>query len=148
MAKKKFKFRLERVRDYRDSLKKEKERELALKNLELRVAEERREEIMQAQEGTILPDTTEMTMAELTLTREYLRYLQVSLEIQRKVVKDATVAVEQAREAYVEKAKDVKILDGLKDRKFEEYKEERRKDERKELEKLTVQRHRLRSQDF
>lgn len=140
---KKFKFRLQRVLEYRESLKKEKERELALRNAELHAAEQRLEDIITAQDKTEVPANRQMTMAELMLSGDYLRFLQEMLVNQRLLVIQATDAVEEAREAYIEKAIEAESLEMLKDKKFEEYKTERKRDERKELDKLTVQRYRF-----
>jgi flagellar protein FliJ len=142
---KKFKFRLQRVLEYRNLLKKEKERELALRNAELHEAQERLERIVAAQDSTAVPDRSEMTMAELMLTGEYLRYLQDALVNQRLLVHQAAEAVEAARDAYIEKAIEAESLEGVKDRRLNEFKEESRRQDRKEMDKLTVQRYRFKS---
>jgi flagellar protein FliJ len=142
---KKFKFRLQRVLEYRNVLKKEKERELALRNAELHEAQERLERIVAAQDSTAVPDRPEMSMAELMLTGEYLRYLQDALVNQRLLVHQAAEAVEAARDAYIEKAIEAESLEGVKDRRFSEFKEESGRQERREMDKLTVQRYRFKS---
>jgi flagellar FliJ protein len=140
---KKFKFRLQRVLDYRTSVKKESERELALKNAELHAAEERRESIISEQDGVSLPTEGEITMAELQLTREYQAYLHESLINQRLLVLEASGAVEAARDAYIAKAIEAETLESLKKKKVQAHSDERRREERKELNDLTVQRHRF-----
>ncbi|MCB0322900.1 MAG: flagellar export protein FliJ [Bdellovibrionales bacterium] len=140
---KKFKFRLQRVLDYRNSVKKDKERELALKNALLHAAEHRLEEIIDEQDGVELPTNGEMTMAELQLTREYQQYLQDALVEQRLTVLEAASAVEAARDAYIEKAIEAETLETLRKKKQLEHRDERRREERKELNDLTVQRHRF-----
>lgn len=140
---KKFRFRLQRVLDYRTSLKKEKERELAVKNAELHAAEERKESILKEQDGIMLPAEGEITMAELQLTKDYQAYLQESLVHQRLLVLEAAGAVELARDAYIEKAVEAETLETLKAKKLAEHTVERRREERKELNDLTVQRHRF-----
>lgn len=140
---KKFRFRLQRVLDYRISLRKDKERELALKNAELRNAEDRLVAIINEQDRNGLPENGEVTLAELQLTREYQQYLQESLIEQRLLVLEATSAVEAARDAYIEKAIEAETLETLKKKKIAEHKDEARREERKELNDLTVQRHRF-----
>ena len=140
---KKFNFRLQRVLDYRNSLKKEKERELALRNSELREAEERLQTILAAQDAVPPEDEHEMIMAELGLKCDYLYYLQESLVNQRDLVAEAAHAVDLAREAYIEKAVESETLETLKKKKKEEYTTERRRSERKEADKMTVQRFRF-----
>ena len=140
--KKKFKFRLQRVLDYRESLKKEKERELALRNSELLQAEERLQRVMAAQES-VEPPMGETTMAELALAGDYLYYLQQALVRQRELIIEAAEAVDEAREAYIEKAVEAKTLDTLKQKRREEHSIELRRSERKETDKVTVQRYRF-----
>ena len=140
---KKFKFRLQRVLDYRNSVKKEKERELAQRNAELHAAEERRNSIMEEQDNVSLPMEGEITMAELQLTKDYQAYLHESLIYQRLLVLEAAGAVEAARDAYIEKAIEAETLETLRKKKVEEHKTERRREERKQLNDLTVQRHRF-----
>lgn len=142
---KKFKFRLERVLDYRNSLKKEKERELAMRNAELHAAEEHLHQIMAWQEAVKVPSKKKMSMAELMLAGDYLRYLQEALISQRLLVLEAANAVEAARDAYIEKAIEAESLETLKKRRFAEYSEEKRRREKKELDTLTVQRYRFKS---
>ena len=53
------------------------------------------------------------------------------------------MAVEAARLAYVEKAVEEETLETLKDKRLNEYKEEKHREERKELSSLVVQRYRF-----
>lgn len=138
---KKFRFRLERVLDYRNIVKKEKERELAVKNHELVEAEELLEQIVQEQDSCQSVGEAQ-TMAELALTAHYQERLQEMFIQQRVLVLEATDAVEQAREAYLEKALEAEVLDKFKGRKREEFKEERKRHERRELDNSVIVRHR------
>lgn len=144
---KRFKFRLQKVLEYREGLRKESERELALKNRELAEQEERLRSIMTAQENAKLITSGQVTMAEMSLHGDYRRYLQEALVQQRLRVDEATQAVDRAREAYLEKAIDEEKLSTLKERRLEEFKEERMKAERKSLDELTVTRFRLKGSD-
>jgi flagellar export protein FliJ len=58
---------------------------------------------------------------------------------------EATSAVEDARDAYIEKAIEAEILDTLKGRRKDEHKDEVRLDEQKELDEIAVSRHRFKS---
>jgi flagellar FliJ protein len=138
---KKFRFRLERVLDYRTIVKKEKERELAVKNHELVEAEELLEQIVEEHNSCQVAEGAQ-TMAELALGAHYQERLQEMLIQQRVLVLEATDAVEQAREAYLEKALEAEVLDKFKGRKREEFKEERKRHERRELDNSVIVRHR------
>ncbi len=139
---KRFKFRLQQVLDYRAKVRKDQERELAFRNLELYSAEEDLSEILQAQDSCV-PPTAVQSMAELKLTGDFQLRLRADLEQQRVLVKEAMHAVDAARDAYIEKAVEAKILETLKEKRRALYKEERHKAERKELDEMVIQRHKL-----
>ena len=138
---KKFRFRLERVLDYRHILKKECERELAVKNNELAEAEELLEQILQEQDSCQAREDV-VSMAELALNTYYQERLQEMLIQQRVLVLEATDAVEQARDAYLERALEAEVLDKFKERKREQFEEERKRHERRELDNSVIVRHR------
>ncbi|MFN8388998.1 MAG: flagellar export protein FliJ [Bdellovibrionota bacterium] len=144
---KKFKFRLQRVLEYRHQLTKEKERLLALRNAELREAEDTLQMILSEQDRSTGFEEGILSMAELSLMGDYQQALQSALVKQRLLVLQATDAVDEAREAYREKAIEEESLEKLRERKVDEFKEERRKNERKELDSLVVQRHRFTKHD-
>lgn len=140
---KKFKFRLQRVLEFRHTLTKEKERELMKCNQELQSAEQRVEEILAAQDTADGGDARVTSMAELIAEGDYYRALQNALVCERLHVLEAAEAVERAREAYVEKAIEEESLVKLKERKLEQHREEVRKFEKKELDALVTQRYRF-----
>jgi flagellar FliJ protein len=139
MKKKRFKFRLEKVLEFRESEKEERAKILAKEQLELRMREEKRDEIIDIQNNLKIPESVEMTMAELDLTGKYQELLREALIEQRLLVIEAQNAVEQARDAYLEKAIETEMLVTLKDRRFEEHKDEVRRDERKMLSEFVTQ---------
>ena len=140
---KKFQFRLQRVLEYRHTLTKDKERELAIRNGELHEAEGGLQMILDAQDGDGGVAAGVISMAELALRGEYYEALQQSLIRQRDTVQEAIKAVDAAREAYREKAVEEETLETLKERKQDEHQELHRKEERKQLDNLVVQRHRF-----
>lgn len=135
---KKFVFRLQRVLEFRHSEKREREKQLQLKNLELANAEERLGHILAAQDNW--PDAVEeiMTMAELSLDGNYREGLQTALVNQRLMVKEAEIAVEKARDAYIEKAVETKTLDTLKAKRKGDWEVDKKREERKIMDKLTM----------
>jgi len=137
---KKFRYRLERVLDYREAEKSEKERELAAKNYELHSAETRLDAIIVAQDGARLPENSELSMAEVMLQREFQQGLRVLLERQRDLILEATEAVDQARNAYLEKAVAAETLVSHKEKRFEEWKDDKRRSDRRATDDLTVMR--------
>ena len=140
---KRFTFRLQRVLDYRETLKKEKERELALKNHELSTAEQSVQRILEEQNSSDGVAEGVKTMAEVGLVGDYLRGLQRALENQRERVKEAQVAVEAARDAYIEKATEVKTLDTVKGKRHEEFLEDKARRDKRTSDDIVVQRFRF-----
>ena len=140
---KRFKFRLQRVLEFRHTLTKEKERELANRTFELRTVEQNVADILREQDEADSPETAVLTMAELQARGEYYDALQQALVRERENVLAAAEAVEQARLAYVEKAVEEETLEKLKEKKRILHNEELHRNERKELDSLVTQRFRL-----
>ena len=140
---KKFDFRLKRVLDYRQLVKKESERDFAKKTGRLRTLEQELEDIIEAQDKALFNPKQRVTMAEFSLVEQYQERLQGELEEQRRLVENASKEVEEARQVYIEKSIETSILENLKDKKIEDYKLDTRREERKDLNEMTVQRYRL-----
>lgn len=144
----KFRFRLERVLDYRNTVKREKELELIEKNHQLMSAEEQLADIVSAHDSLAEQRAiSEKTMADLALELTYQAALQEMLLHQRILVLEATEAVEQARDAYIEKAIEAETLETLRERRKEEFQLEQKRKERKSQDQLVVLRHRLTKKD-
>ena len=142
---KKFKFRLQRVLEFRDRIKKGKQRELSMKQGELNQAEQRVDQILSTQDSSATPGEELLSMAELKLAGEYQESLRDALVEQRLLVIEAANAVEEARDAYLEKAVEAEMLESLKRKRLEEHKEEVRKAERKDTDEMSILRHRFRA---
>ena len=132
---KKFRFRLEQVLNFRKVEKKDRERELAFRNMELHTREQRLGAILDAQDKSNVPGGP-LTMAEFALHSRYHEALRRALERQRELVQEAIKAVEIARDAYLEKAIETKTLETLKDHRRDEHREEARREDRKEIDEL------------
>ncbi len=135
-----FRFRLERVRQFRAIVKKEKERELSRRNLDLFEAVQRREEIRAAQDAFPVPEHTNMSVEELLLIGQFQEYLSGALERQEKVITEADSAVEGAKREYIQRAREEQSLDMLKSKRKEEYCTEMKRSERKERDRLWLSR--------
>lgn len=139
---KRFQFRLQRVLNFRTSEKKERERELALKNGELKSAEQKLNGIVQAQDKATVTEEGLQTMAELHLSGDYQALLREALVNQRLLVIEASEAVDAARDAYIQKAIEAETLATLRERKMEDHRAENKRLDRKQLDEIAVQRHR------
>lgn len=142
---KRFKFRLQSVLDYRETEKKDRERALALKNRELRDREDHLNHVLDEHDTVAPPREEVMAMAELMQRNTYLEALKEALVHQRLLVMEAAKAVETARDAYLEKSVEYEIMDELRARRELEFREEQKKREKRQLDEMVVQRHRLTS---
>ncbi len=133
-----FRFRLERVKSYKEKLKKESERILSQRNAHLQNAEMI---LLKLQEEKDREKTTSdeiLTAAELSLVGDYERFVQTLLDKQKVIIQDAEKAVESAREDLIEKAKDEKALSLLREKKLEEFQEEKKRRDRKDTSELAI----------
>lgn len=135
---KRFKFRLERILHYRNIVRDEKRRVLALAVERLRVEREqlvRLEQEFAANtiEGLVLREQ------ELAMRAMYAARLREEIARQRERIATAEEEVLKARAEYIEASKEAKALTTLRERKLTEYKEEIEKEDGKFLDELMIQ---------
>lgn len=136
---KKFRFRLEKVLQYREIIKGEKKRELSLCLAALREEEEKLEKLYKAQAENNMPEGVQKA-GIFFLKGQYSERLKKEI-IQKKLdILEAENKVEIARHAYIEAAKDAKTLEMLKSKKQDQYNEVVRLEEAKILDEVVVQR--------
>ena len=136
---KKFKFRLERVLNYREAIREEKKTELAKKNAELN---ERVSKLEMLEEAFLKNEAALDESGNVSLLRIaglYAARLKSEIANQIVSIEEAQEEVEVARIEYIEAAKDAKTLDTLKQKKLEEYKEYIAKEDEKFLDEMTIQ---------
>ena len=119
---KKFRFRLERVLQYRELVKRDRKRDLLHKTNELLEEKQRLGQLEQAWEGNQVAAGW-VTVELLQLVEQYSLRLKDEIERQEQRVEKAAQALEEARNAYIEAAKDAEALNTLKRKKREEYME-------------------------
>lgn len=143
---KKFKFRLEKVRQYKEEEAKKSKRELAKRITEANQAEEIYEQLRAEKERSKLQNDEIMTAGDLFLLGEYELFLQSLLIKQASVIEEAKKAVEIAREELLVKASEEKALSLLKDKRREEFLEEVKKDDKKKRESLAIRQYIMRQE--
>lgn len=136
---KKFKFRLERVLSFRESLKSEKRRALSLRTAELKEAESILQQLEEQERQNSLREGAVLSEQEVALSGMFAGKLQKDIVNQRLAIVGAQDAVEAAMAEYIEAAKDVESLVTLKKRKRAEYDEELGREEMKFLDELSIQ---------
>jgi flagellar export protein FliJ len=136
---KKFRFRLERVLHYRETVKGERRRELLEANYALQTAEAHLAELESAQRALGFHEGAVMSVAEIQIQGLYGARLKAEIAAQHDVIKTAENAVFEARTRYVEASKDCKSLEVLKEKRRAEYAEYVLKEDEKFLDEFTIQ---------
>jgi flagellar FliJ protein len=140
---KRFEFALQRVLDVRETEEKNLQRNLALAQYELRVAEELKEEIAQrlTTEMTAFGDMRRQTTTSdaILLHQRYLQSLRETLDQQGQVIVGLERKVESARLALLEKTKERKSLERLRENQLEAYNHEQNKMEQAFLDETSAQ---------
>jgi flagellar FliJ protein len=137
---KKFKFRLEKILQYRDSLKQERLRELQLANEKLRTAEVRLEELKTEFENNHYSDGQILQVEEVYIRSAYSERLKQEISRQHTHIDECKADVEQARNIYIEASREAEVLVKLKDKKQEAFNEYVAKQEEIFLDELVTQR--------
>lgn len=136
---KRFKYRLDRVLNYRETIKGEKKRELYQKNAVLQEAEQHLEWLEQAALNNRLAENGEIAANLLFLAGLFGARLEREIVDQRTSVAEANEAVELARQVYIEAAREAEALVILKQKRLNEYLDYVNKEENKQLDELAVQ---------
>ncbi len=139
---KKFAFKLQRILNYRETIKDERKRILILKNQKLFNAEERLKNLEEAVINNGIPSGI-VNINLLILTGDYGAYLLSEIERQKEVIEEIKIEVNEAKEAYLEASKDAKSLQLLKEKKETEYKKNLLKEEEKENDNIATQRFKI-----
>jgi len=135
---KKFKFRLQRVLDFRKIFKREKQRVLNEKNHALNMAKERLDFLNSCERENLIKQEQILNVAEVELSANYAARLREEIVHQRLAIIHAEDEVEKALAEYIEAAKEEKALIKLKEKKISEYREYLDVEERKALDDFTI----------
>jgi len=138
---KKFKFRLERVLQYRLLIKEDKRKALLLKNMKLHEAENRLAMLEQAELANRYvsgPDKM-LSAQQIYLIGLFGQRLQDEIVKQRLAIIQLEKEVEEAMAEYTEAAREAKTLEIFRERKVQEYLDYVAKEEGKFLDELAVQ---------
>jgi len=138
---KKFKFRLERVLQYRLLIKEDKRKALLLKNMKLHEAENRLAMLEQAELANRYvsgPDKV-LSAQQIYLIGFFGQRLQDEIVKQRLAIIQLEKEVEEAMAEYTEAAREAKTLEIFRERKVQEYLDYVAKEEGKFLDELAVQ---------
>ncbi len=120
-----FNFRLQRVLDLRITIEDQIKNQLGVIRNEVKKEEDTLERFLSEQrqrldqvEGKA---TGEVSPWDMTLEVQYLQNLRNRIQLQHHKIQDLKVAEEKKREELLKASQDRKILEKLKERKFEEF---------------------------
>lgn len=147
-----FRFPLQKVLDHRKTLENMAQREFQEAQAEV----SRRQQTLEEMRGALLDSTFEAGRVQtsaasdgtsrLKQIHEFQVLQRKRIEIQEAKVREAENLVEEKREILRQKAVDHKIMERLKERRFEEYKADLRDREQKAVDETNVLRHRLKEE--
>lgn len=140
---KRFKFRLQKVLEYRHMLKADAQKELLFANNTLFSEQQMLADLETALLQNELASDQVLSVGEIALYDQYSLRLRNDIGHQKVRVEEAAEVAEIARLAYIEAAKEAETLDKLKSKRKEEYRVYLEKEHEKFLDELTTQRNGL-----
>jgi flagellar FliJ protein len=143
---KKFKFRLERVLEYRERIKTDRRNELMQARQALSEAVQKLQRLEAEALANAVRDGTR-PVQEFVLHADYGRRLRSEIALQRERIIEAEKVVDAAQARYVEASRDARALDMLKEKKRAEHSEQLIVHEINVLDELTIQRSGRRSKE-
>ncbi|NLI15368.1 MAG: flagellar export protein FliJ [candidate division Zixibacteria bacterium] len=134
---KKLKFRLERIRKYKEQIEDDRKRYLAVTQNKLNEEKTRLSAIIETRDRYMavfgVRSTGKINMRELILSKRHLDKLSADIVMQTKAVKLAEQEVNKAQKALIEAVKERKKYEKLKEKQLENHRKENLLSENKEL---------------
>lgn len=140
----KFKFSLTPVLDHRERIEEEKQGILAQRQRELRAAEDELARLNAEfkRYSIVLRDGhAKLSSDELRWHYAHLEFLDRCMTMQHGIIFQRRAAVDRARNDLVAASKDRKVIEKLKDRRYEEYQAFEAAQEQKDLDDTNNRRH-------
>ncbi len=141
---KKFKFMLEPVLDHRERIEDEKQQVHAERGRELAAAQDELDRLdreFKRYSATLRDEHKHFTSEQLRAHYAHLEYLDRYITMQHGIVSQRRLAVERARVDLVEASKERKVIEKLKDKRFEEHQALEAAFEQKELDDANNRQH-------
>ena len=136
---KRFKFRLEKILQFRESIKADKLRELQIATAKLQEAQEHLEFLKQEFIKGQIAENETLLVSEVYIRSSYCERLKREVEFQIEQIALRQQEVQVARDAYVEASREFETLDRLRGKRHSEYLVELAKEEEKFLDELVTQ---------
>ena len=137
---KKFKFRLERIRKYKEQLEDDRKRRLAISQNKLNEEKSRLSLIVATRNRYLsifgVRSTGLINMRDLILSKRHLDKLAADIVVQTKATKIAEHEVNKAQKALIEAVKEKKKYEKLKEKQLDSHHKESMLSENKELDEF------------
>jgi flagellar protein FliJ len=140
MAMKKFNFRLERLRKYKEQIEEERKRSLAIVQNRL-VNEKNKLTVIMSTRNRYLSSfgvrkAGKVNLQNIIISKRYLDKLAADIVVQTKITKSAEHEVATAQKALLDAAREKKKYEKLKERQLERFRKDNLSSENKELDEF------------
>ncbi len=137
---KKFKFRLERIRKYKEQVEDDRKRHLAISQNKLNEEKTKLSLIIATRNRYLsvfgVRSTGKVNMRDLILSKRHLDKLAADIVVQTKATKIAEQEVNKAQKALIEAVKEKKKYEKIKEKQLDSYHKENLLSENKELDEF------------
>ena len=137
---KRFRYRLQRVLNYRETVREEKKRLLLIARQELSAREGVLRDLEEAERNNTFTAGQLLTAEFVHMRGLFAASLQERIVQQRLAIVEGEARVQEALSVYIEAAKESEALKTLKTKRREEYDEEVRREDEKVLDEMATQR--------
>lgn len=139
---KKFKFPLQKVLEIRQHLEKEKQHELAVILNRLAVEQQKMKSLSQQKEGYIQKRIETVQQGahswQILEIDRFIKYLKVSIENRKKIIEKINIEVSKKQDEIISIMKEKRMMEIYKDQKRTEYNKELQKWEQDFLDELAI----------
>lgn len=136
---KRFKFRLEKILQFREAIKADRLRELQIATGKLNEAQDHLEFLKQEFIKGQIPENETLLVSEVYIRSSYCERLKREVQLQIEEIQRRQEDVQKARDLYVEASREFETLDRLKSQRHQEYMVEVAKEDEKFLDELVTQ---------
>jgi flagellar FliJ protein len=137
-----FRFRLEPLITIRDNILKEKQGELAKAYEAQRIVEEKKQELKQELDENIATGRQRLQTGTIDIEfllglRRHEAYLNAQIEVVQEHLRQINEEIERRRNAVLEANKELKVIEKLKEKRYEKYQTEENRKEIIRIDEIT-----------
>lgn len=133
-----YKFSMENILKWREDIERNNMEDLASIQNQLRSQKARKTDLLREKEDIKSSKLRYRDISQLKYENLYMEKIEEKIKSQDKLIRDTKNKLEDVRQDFIEAQKDRKIMEKLKERDMEAYRQEVNKKEQKELDELTI----------